>query len=127
LSIPRVKRLRPKGSEEFVCSFLSRREEVDDTKSARVGVDCSGTIGENELEVVMFATVSGLIAKRRDRNTAVHGPQERFGGGSLVGVKQGIASAHAEVGKQHTPIIKVNEEVFCTPPDVDNGGASKRR
>ena len=75
----------------------------------------------------MFATVSSLIAKRRDRNPAVHGPQQRLGGGSLLGIKQGIASAHAEVGKQHTPVIKVNEEVFCTPADVDDGGASKGR
>ena len=66
----------------------------------------------------MFATVSGLITKGRDRNAAVHRPQKWLCSAGLFGVKQGVAAAHAEVRKQHTPIIKVDQEVFGTPTDV---------
>ena len=70
----------------------------------------------------MFATVPGLITKGRDRNAAVHRPQKWLCSAGLFGVKQGVAAAHAEVRKQHTPIIKVDQEVFGTPTDVDDGG-----
>ena len=45
----------------------------------------------------------------------------RFGSGGLVAVEQRVAAAHPEVGEQNTPVVKVDEEVFCTAANVSDG------
>ena len=118
LSIPRVKRFGTQGSEQLVAGFVLGRKEVDDAKPTRVGVDGTGTVGEDEFEVVMLAAVTGFVPKGRDRHTTVDGLKQRLGRGSLVAVKQRVTAAHPKVREQDTTVVKVDEEVLRTTPDV---------
>ena len=106
--------------------FVLGRKEVDDAKTTRVGVDGTGTVGEDEFEVVMLASVTGFVSEGRDRHAAVHGLEQRLGRGSLVAVKQRVAAAHPKVGEQDAIVIQVDEEVLCPTANVQHRCAGER-
>ncbi len=119
---PRVKGLGAEVDEKRVGRFLGARKQIDDTKASRVGVDRPRTVGENELQVVVFAPKPRLVSKSGDGHAAVHGCQQWLGGGvGFVGIKQRVPTRHAQMGEQDAAVIKVEQEVLRSATNVRDG------
>ena len=104
LGVPRVKRFRAERGEQFVRRLLFGRKQIDDAKTARVSVHRSRAVGEHEFQMVVLASVAGLVTKRRDGDASVDRSQEGFGGRRLGTIKNGVSAAHAEMRKQNAPV-----------------------